>query len=62
MCGADVILGMDVIKCMGGVSIGKDSSVIWGNNCCAAGADSVRDDKRMQIEVSDFSAVFDGEK
>ena len=62
VCGADVILGMDVIKCMGGVSTGKDSSVIWGNNCCAAGAVSVRDDKRMQIEDSDFSAVFDGEK
>jgi len=33
-----------------------------GNNCCAAGAVSVSDDKRMRIEDSDFSAVFDGEK
>ena len=62
VCGADVIVGMDVVKRMGGVSIGKDSSVIWGNNCCAAGAVIVRDDKRMLIEDSDFSAVFDGEK
>jgi len=33
-----------------------------GNNCCAAGAVSVSDDKRMRIEDSDFSAVFNGEK
>ena len=53
---------MDVVKCMGGVFIGKDSSVIWGNNCCAAGAVSVSDDKRMRIADSHSSAVFDGEK
>ena len=62
VCGTDAILSMDVIQRIGGMSIGKDSSVIWGNNCFAAGAVSGKDDKRTRIEDSDFSAVFDGEK
>ena len=47
VCGADALLGMDVIKHMGGVCIGKESSAIGGNDRCAAGAVSVRGDKRM---------------
>ena len=30
--GADVILGMDAIRCLGGVFIGDDERVIFGNN------------------------------
>ena len=59
VCSADVILGMDEIKRMGGVSIGKGSSVIWGITVVQLELSVL---KMMRIEDSDFCAVFDGEK
>ena len=61
VCDADVILGMDIIKRLGGVCIGRDSGVSWGSKHCAAGV-MATEDRKMKIEDSDFTAEFDGHR
>ncbi|XP_067929095.1 uncharacterized protein [Watersipora subatra] len=62
VCSAHVILGKDIITKMGGVLIGKDSSVTWGYQCCTAGMVISGKDKALRVEKNNFTAVFDGGK
>ena len=53
VCGADVILGMDIIRRLGGVCISKDSCVSWGSKHCVVGAAAVdRDRKSTRLNSS----------
>ena len=61
VCDADVILGMDVIRYLGGVCIGSQSEVSWGHQHCAVGVISHANDRRIHIDDTDFTASFDGE-
>ena len=61
VCGVDVILGMDIVKRLGGVCIGKDSGVSWGGKHCALGVTSASyEGPKMRIQENDFTAEFDG--
>ncbi|XP_067930804.1 uncharacterized protein [Watersipora subatra] len=53
---------MDIITKMGGVLIGKDSSVTWGYQCCEDGMVTSGRDGALRVEDNDFTAVFDGGK
>ena len=56
--GIDVIIGMDVINEMGGVTI-KEAEVKFGDVPCAVAAHRMN---VCKIEDKDFEANFDGEK
>ena len=61
VCGVDVILGMDIVKPLGGVCIGKDGGVSWGGKHCALGVTSTSGERpKMRIQENDFTAEFDG--
>ena len=63
VCGADVILGMDIKRRLGGVCISKDSCVPWGSKHCVVGAAAVdSQDMQLKIEDIDFKAEFDGNR
>ena len=56
--GIDVIIGMDVISEMGGVTI-KEAEVKFGDVLCAVATHRLN---VFKIEDKDFEANFDGEK
>ena len=56
--GIDIIIGMDVINEMGGVTI-KEAEVKFGDVHCAVAAHWLN---VCKIEDKDFEANFDGEK
>ena len=62
VCDAQMIIGMDIIRNIGGVYVGRGNQVWVGEQHCAAGV--VKDDRKQWLEIneSDFSAVFDGAK
>jgi hypothetical protein len=60
VCNADIILGFDVIKRLGGVLISKDGCVSWGPKPCATAV--MAPANQLKIEDTDFLAVFDGNK
>ena len=63
VCDADVILGMDVIKRLGGVYISSDSRVTWGSIHCAVGViSSDSEGMQMKVEDNDFIAEYDGSR
>ena len=64
VCGVQLILGMDAVIKLGGVSVSVDKVVKFGdtgyNHCVASGI--VQDKSGIHIDDSDFSAEFDGHK
>jgi hypothetical protein len=54
VCGANVILGFDIIKHLGGVAISKDGSVSWGATVCVSVA------VQEVVEDTGFSAFLKG--
>ena len=54
----EVIMGMDLISCFGGVFVSSDGAAWFGGSQCAVGA--VRKNKGLEIDDNDFKAVFDG--
>ena len=58
VCGADVILELDIIKRLRGVAISKDGSVSCGVKLC--GSAMIPPAQQLSIDDTDFSAAFDG--
>ena len=56
----DVLLGMDVIKALGGVLINDEGVVQWVRKKNFAMAAKVANSKEKQLDDEDFQANFDG--
>lgn len=62
VCDFQMIIGMDVINTLGGVYVGNDGKVWFGQPHCAVGVVKENHARTIKIDESDFTAIFDGVK
>lgn len=61
VCDCEMIIGIDVIKRLGGVLVDPNLAVRFGRSCACVAAGVVAPE-RMKIADKDFTATFDGTK